>query len=182
MSKENTLVAIEQGGKKLVVKSGGEIEVQAGATLDLQNGAVINTEVPSGSTLAVKSGGALNVESGGALKIAGTDKTAAVAAAVTTPVAGVAASYKVARGTLTPDADTKTVVTGLTTVVAVVASLDGNPVDNCQAVSASIGDQAGSPAAGSIVIKTWKATAADNTALVAATTPWVKVSWIAIGT
>jgi len=97
-------------------------------------------------------------------------------------VAGVAAGYKVARGQHTTlDAD-DTVVTGLATVVSAVASLDDDPVAGAQAVSATIGDQAGSPAAGSIQIKTWKATAAGDTALIPATTFTKLVNWIAIGT
>lgn len=95
---------------------------------------------------------------------------------------GVAAGYKVARGQHTTVDENDTVVTGLATVVAVVATLDSDPVDGCQAVTASIGDQAGAPAAGSVLIKTWKATAADNSALVAASTFSKKVNWIAIGT
>jgi hypothetical protein len=95
---------------------------------------------------------------------------------------GVAAGYKIARGIHTTVDENDTVVTGLATVVAVVASLDSDPVAGCQKVTASIGDQAGTPAAGSILIKTWKATAAGDTALIAATTFSKLVGWIAIGT
>jgi hypothetical protein len=95
---------------------------------------------------------------------------------------GVAAGYKIARGVHTTVDENDTVVTGLATVVAVVASLDSDPVAGAQFVTASIGDQAGSPAAGSILIKTWKATAAGDTALIAATTFSKLVGWIAIGT
>jgi uncharacterized protein DUF2190 len=73
-----------------------------------------------------------------------------------------------------------TVVTGLSNVVAVVASFDDDPVDGAQFVTASIGDQAGAPAAGSVLIKTWKNTDADATH-VAATTFTKKVNWIAWG-
>lgn len=134
---------------------------------------------------AVPTGKSLDIESGGALKIAGTDVTAslaAVPASVAAAVVGVAAGYKIARGTLTPDAASKTVVTGLTTVVAVVASLKGDPTANMTAVSATVGDQAGTPAAGSIIIKSWKPTATADTAPTAATANWVAVDWIAIGT
>ena len=95
---------------------------------------------------------------------------------------GVAAGYKVARGQHTTVDENDTVVTGLATVVAVVASLNDDPVAGCQFVTASIGDQAGAPAAGSVLIKTWKATAAGDTALIAASTFSKKVNWIAIGT
>lgn len=98
------------------------------------------------------------------------------------PLAGVAAGYKVARGQHTTlDAD-DTVITGLATVVSVVASLDSDPVAGCQDVTASIGNQAGAPAAGSVFIKTWKATAAGDTAVIPATTFTKLVNWIAVGT
>jgi len=80
----------------------------------------------------------------------------------------------------TIDAD-DTIVTGLSAVVAVVATLESDPVAGAQSATATIGDQAGAPAAGSIQIKTWKATAAGDTALIAATTFGKKVNWIAVG-
>ncbi len=131
---------------------------------------------------AVPTGKSLDIESGGALKIAGTDKTSALSAAVTTPVAGIAASYKVARGQLTTASATDTVVTGLATVVSAVACLDDNPSDDPEWVSCTIGDQAGSPAAGSIIVKTWKNTAGNDPTPAAATTFSKKVNWIAVGT
>ena len=73
-----------------------------------------------------------------------------------------------------------TVITGLAVVTSVVAQLDDDPVDGCMHVTASLGDQAGTPAAGSILIKTWKSTDADAS-LVAATTTSKKVNWIAKG-
>ena len=92
-------------------------------------------------------------------------------------------SYKLARGQHTTVAAVDTVVTGLTTVVAVIAGLDANCSDNILYVSASIGDQSGSPAAGSIYIKSWKPTNATNDATpAAATTLGGKANWIAIGT
>lgn len=97
-------------------------------------------------------------------------------------VAGVAAGYKIARGQHTTiDAD-DTVVTGLATVVAAVATFESDPVAGAQTVTAVLGDQAGAPAAGSIQIKTWKATATADTAVIPATTFSKLVNWIAIGT
>lgn len=101
--------------------------------------------------------------------------------------AAVAAGQKVASGqvVITPGtAATATVVTGLATVAAVVAVLQSDPDgDNIAAVSATIGDQAGSPAAGSVIIKTWKFNGASDVTMVAATaaTPYT-VNWIAVGT
>ena len=99
-------------------------------------------------------------------------------------VAGVAAGYKVARG-VASITGSGTVVTGLTTVVAVDATassdLDG---DALAGVSATIGDQAGTPAAGSVILKAWKVTtggAAGNPTLIAASAA-KSINWIAIGT
>lgn len=97
-------------------------------------------------------------------------------------VVGPAAGYKLARGVHTTlDAD-DTVVTGLATVVAVVVSLESDPAAGCQFVTGVVGNQSGAPAAGSIQVKTWKATAAGDTALIAATDFTKLVNWIAIGT
>jgi len=131
-----------------------------------------------GDALAIASGGEVDFESGSALKIAGTDRTAALS----TAPAAVAAGYKVARGQHTTVAASDTVVTGLATVVAVVACLDSDPVDDPFMVTALIGDQAGTPAAGSILIKTWKNTGGTDPTPAAATTFSKKVNWIAIGT
>lgn len=95
-------------------------------------------------------------------------------------ISGVAGGYKIARGQHTTVDENDTVVTGLTTVVAAVAQLDSDPVDGAMHVTSSIGDQAGAPAAGSILIKTWKSTDADAS-LVAASTFSKLVNWIAIG-
>jgi hypothetical protein len=97
------------------------------------------------------------------------------------PVAGVASGYKVARGQHTTVAASDTIVTGLATVVAIVAQLDDDPVDGCMHVTSSIGDQAGAPAAGSALIKTWRSTDGDAT-LIAANTFAKKVNWVAFGT
>jgi len=94
---------------------------------------------------------------------------------------GVASGYKIARGVHTTVTASDTVVTGLSTVVAIVATLESDPGDNPLLVSASIGDQAGAPAAGSVLIKTWKTDGTDPTP-VAATTFSKKVNWVAIGT
>jgi len=132
----------------------------------------------NGDKLVVASGGVIDIESGGAFKIAGT----AVTTALATAPAAVAAGYKIARGQATTVTASDTVVTGLATVVAVMASLDSDPVDDPFMASASIGDQAGSPAAGSVYIKTWKNTGGTDPTPAAATTFSKKVNWIAIGT
>lgn len=131
-----------------------------------------------GDQMSVRSGGAINIESGGALKFAGTDR----ATALNLVVAGVAAGYKIARGRHTTVAASDTVDSGLATVVAVVATLESDPVDDPFMVSASIGDQAGAPAAGSFYLKSWKNTGGTDPTPAAATTFSKVVNWIAIGT
>jgi hypothetical protein len=103
-------------------------------------------------------------------------------AGISNPVGGVGASYKLARGTVTPASASHTVVTGLTTVVAAVASLKGAPSLTHLWSGADIGDQAGTPAAGSILIKSKKPTATGDVTPIDATTPWSAVDWIAVGT
>lgn len=92
---------------------------------------------------------------------------------------GVAALAVVA-GQSTTVAASDTIATGLGKVLSVVASLDSDPVDGAMHATASIGDQAGAPVAGSFLLNTWKSTDADAT-LVAATTFAIKVNWIAVG-
>lgn len=153
-SGQNVLNYVEQGGARSVI--GGSLDV-----------------VP---------GGEIDIEAGGAFKIAGTDKAAALAAAILTPIAGVAAGYKVARGVATIDAASKDIVTGLATVVAAVVSMVGDPSMTHMYSSVTVGDQAGAPAAGSIRIKSWKPTAANDCTPIAAADVFGNVSWIAIGT
>lgn len=111
----------------------------------------------------------------------GTTWRAIVGGNFNAPIQGVAAGYKIARGV---DAVTGTLTkaTGLALVVAVVASsqddMDGTSLG---AVSATVGNQAGAPAAGSVILKCWKATSSAVTTLIAATAP-KNVNWIAIGT
>ena len=113
----------------------------------------------SGCTWQVESGGTLNFASGAALKFGGT-------------------AYKFARGQATTASASDTVVTGLSTVAAVVCQMDDSPTTDPEISTCSIGDQAGSPAAGSILLKTWKTLGGTPAA---ATTFSKKVNWIAIG-
>jgi predicted RecA/RadA family phage recombinase len=75
---------------------------------------------------------------------------------------------------------TDTVVTGLSQVVAAVVSYGTDPADANTYVSATIGDQAGAPAAGSIIIKSWKQSGSDPTPIAADAFSKV-VNWIAVG-
>ncbi|MDP2331814.1 MAG: hypothetical protein Q8M19_14080 [Reyranella sp.] len=101
--------------------------------------------------------------------------------AVDAIVAGVAAGYKIARG-VAAVTGTETVATGLSHVVAAFASPQDDPDGVALAgASATVGDQAGAPAAGSIIVKAWKVTAVDNATLIAATAP-KNINWVAVGT
>jgi predicted RecA/RadA family phage recombinase len=97
-------------------------------------------------------------------------------------VTSTAAGIKIARGQATTASASDTIATGLATVVAVVVSEDDAPVIGAEWTSASIGDQAGAPVAGSFLLKTWKPTAANDATPIAATTFGKKVNWIAVGT
>jgi hypothetical protein len=61
-------------------------------------------------------------------------------------------------------------------------SFETDPADANTFVSAQIGDQAGSPAAGSIIIKTWKTADGADVTPTAATSFSKLVNWIAVGT
>lgn len=113
-------------------------------------------------------------------KLAGATVTTA---AINALIQGIAGGFKVARGQLSTASAADTVATGLATVVAVVATIESD-VDGVTLAlaTAQVGDQAGAPAAGSVVIKTWKNTSAANPTLIAATVFAKKVNWVAIGT
>ena len=100
----------------------------------------------------------------------------------TTAAAGTPTAMVFAYGQTTTAAASDTIITGLSTVVAVVACLNDDPGDDPEWVSASIGDQAGTPAAGSFLLKTWKNTGGTDPTPAAASTFSKKVNWIAIGT
>lgn len=73
------------------------------------------------------------------------------------------------------------VVTGLKTVVAVIATMASDAsLTNGTTVTATIGDQAGTPAAGSVTLKVWKPTASGDCTPVASAAA-VNVNWVALG-
>lgn len=92
-------------------------------------------------------------------------------------IGGLALS-KTAEGSATTVTASDTVVTGLTTVTGCVASMDSAPTTDPEIATCSIGNQTGSPAAGSVLIQTWKTLGGTP---VAATTFSKKVNWIAFG-
>ena len=99
-------------------------------------------------------------------------------------VAGVASNYKLARGVHQQASASDTIVTGLATVVAVVACFRDAPTVNQLSCSATIGNQSGAPAAGSFLLRTYKPTAVNDVTPTAATdfTDNINFDWIAIGT
>ena len=68
------------------------------------------------------------------------------------------------------------------TLVAAVAVARTAPTLTHMFTSVDLGDQAGTPAAGSIIVRSQKPTAANDVTPIDATTPWRVVDWIAIGT
>ena len=84
---------------------------------------------------------------------------------------------KLAYGNHTNVAASDTVSTVLSVVLAVVVSLKDDPAASADValVSADVGDQAGTPAAGSFLLKSWEV---DTTV---ATTFGEEISWIAVG-
>lgn len=146
-------------------------------------GDVIYWDASAGLAIPASSAGAGDYAIGKCVKAAGASDdgvwgilNGAIAGGV-----GLGAGTRIVSGQHTTVAAADTVVTGLNTVVSVVAVLDDDPVDGVMHVSATIGDQAGTPAAGSVIIKGWKSTDGDAT-LIAATTFGKKVNWIATGT
>lgn len=105
----------------------------------------------------------------------GSNANATTLASVTSGV------LKLASGVVTPTSASHTVATGLTTVVAAVAQMNTAPDLTHMWTQADIGDQAGSPAAGSILVTSQKPTGAGDVTPIASTTPWNEVDWIAVG-
>jgi hypothetical protein len=96
-------------------------------------------------------------------------------------VQALAGGVKMAMGQHATVAASDTIVTGLANVIAAFAVLDDAPVLTCDRAQASIGNQAGAPAAGSILLETFMPTDATHPTPIAATTFGKKVNWLALG-
>lgn len=129
-----------------------------------------------GSDGAVAVRGTFNIEDGASHLKIGDVALTPTAAQFNLLAQGVAAGYKVARGTAAVTTSLE-VATGLATVVNYVVSLIDDP--NITATSATA---AASTTAGNILIKTWQPTATNNVTPAAATKTNVQVAWVAIGT
>jgi hypothetical protein len=91
-------------------------------------------------------------------------------------------SLKIAVGDHTTVAASDTVDTGLSKVLFAIAQFRDAPILTGAWVLADKGNQTGTPAAGKILIKSYKDTSAADPTPAAASTPFgVKVSWIAFG-
>lgn len=156
----------------------GAAVYDSGETNIVDNITIIEGVTASADEINILDGATLDVDELNILD--GVTKTAAE---INLLVAGVAGGYKVARGVHTQAAASDTVVTGLETVVAALASFDSAPTVKQLFVAAQIGDQAGAPAAGSILIKTFKPTAVNDVTPTAATdfTENLGIAWVAIG-
>lgn len=97
---------------------------------------------------------------------------------------GVAGGYKIARGVHQQAAASDTIATGLATVVAACVSWRDAPTLKQMFLTASIGNQSGAPAAGSILINSYKPTANIDVTPTPSTdfTENLSSNWIAIGT
>ena len=133
--------------------------------------------VGNGCTQTVASGGVFNVASGGAFQFAGTSLTA-TSTQINNLVSSTASAVRVVTGQATTVTASDTVVTGLTTVTACIANLDSAPTTDPEIATCSIGNQTGSPAAGSILVQTWKTLGGTPAA---ATTFSKKANWVAWG-
>lgn len=154
------------------------------AEVNLIDGAVAGTAVAS-KVLALGANKNVDVLAVADLKLGAGAGTSIVptAAQINLLLQAIAAGKKVAHGVHTMLSAADTVVTGLTTVEAVFAVMESDPILTFDRVTASIGNQAGAPAAGSVYVKGWMPT--DNTLTTpAAATGFagIKVNWLAVGT
>lgn len=194
----------KQGGDELVVASGGKITVESGGTLDVAAGATMSLgdgiEAPADIALARGSiirgvagnvGGAHDAKTSGQILVGdGTDIVSVAVSGDATLAANGALTVvsiggkKIARGVHQQAAAADTIATGLATVVACGATWRDTPTLKQLFLTATIGDQAGAPAAGSIIVKSFKPTAANDVTPTAATdfSDNLSLNWWAIGT
>lgn len=104
-----------------------------------------------------------------------------IASAVTTfGVVGVAAGYRLARGTIALDGSNPTpVTTGLTTVVSATVTLEGNAAPGVGTSVLTLDPV--NYASGALSVYAWKPTSSANPTLIASTGTEV-FEWVAVGT
>lgn len=129
-----------------------------------------------GGIWAIGSGGVINIESGGQLQVGGTDKTSALSAAVTAPVNGIAAGYKIARGeTALGGTNPTNITTGLTTIIACTATVKKTTAPTSEETITY------TTSSGTLSLYVWQPTSTAVTTLVASPST-ATVGWICIGT
>lgn len=160
---DGVVAGTNKANKVLVTGANKNIDVLAIA--DLKLGAGAGTSVTS-------SAAELNI-------LDGVTKTASE---INLLVAGTTSGMKIAHGVKAIGAASEDVVTGLTTVTNVIVSMVGDPSMTHMYSTGTIGNQTGQPAAGSIRIKSFKPTAANDATPIAASGVFANVAWIAIGT
>lgn len=178
-------------GCSIAVKSGGVLNIESGGAFEIGGTAVTATAAElnalAGTGLSAAELGVIDGVTAGTvvagkavvpttgktvdeinvtlLKVGTVDKTAAVAAAVATPVAGVAAGYKTARGETALDGSNPTdVATGLTTIVACTLTIKATAAPG---VGTSVVTYSWSGA--TLSLYGWKVTANNDTTLIAST-------------
>lgn len=148
-------------------------------TVKLACSAAVAALVPVYGTANGKIDDAVSGSSGVCVGISLEAGTADGAVIEVLPVPGLQ-GHRVVTGQHTTAAASDTVVTGLSVVLGAWAQFETDHADATYMVQAKIGDQAGTPAAGSILIKSWKTDGSDPTP-VAADAFSKSVNWIAIG-
>lgn len=94
MSNRITTIYLE-GGKKIVIDSGGSLYVKNGGAVEFENGSAISTvaggkiDVVDGSTLNVESGGKIDIATGGVISAEGTQAANIADLAITTDLTDV---------------------------------------------------------------------------------------------
>lgn len=183
-NKNLDVLVIADGGFSLGAGAGTAVTSTA-AELNFVDGSVAGTSVASKAAVlgANKNLDTIVIADSGLFLGAGAGTAVTrTAAQINLLTQGVAAGYKVARGSTTPVSSSDTVATGLATVVAVVVQFKGAPTLTHMFNAGDIGDQAGTPAAGSFLLKSYKPTASGDVTPTASSTPWAAVDWFAIGT
>ncbi len=131
-----------------------------------------------GGTINVPSGGIVNIKTGGKLQNNGVDVNL-TDSGVTNAVAGVAASYLVARGTVTLDGtNPSSATTGLTAITACTVTDKRSTAPGLDPTHFTIATAA---VAGRLDIYAWKPTASGDATLIASTDSDDTIDWICVG-
>lgn len=164
-------------GETLVVESGGTLQCDAGSTVSLSDASESPNDIALADTHIIVGDAA---GKGVDVAVSGDASLARTGALTVLSIGG----KKIARGSHVQLAAEDTVATGLATVVAVIVSFKSNPTAKQLYAVGDVGNQSGAPAAGSFLLRTFKPTAADNSAPTVATdfTDNLAIDWIAVGT